>query len=107
MLQTLTYQYRVKDSKSGMSLARHSANVNFVWNFSNNTLKQSAHNYKLGGNPKYVNSFDLNNLLAGSSKELNLHSQTIQAVAETLSLNRKFETRITPCQTFEDGKRNT
>ena len=90
MLQTLTYQYRVKDSKSGMSLARHSANVNFVWNFSNNILKQSAHNYKLGGNPKYVNSFDLNNLLAGSSKELNLHSQTIQAVAETLSLNRKI-----------------
>jgi len=56
--------------------------VNFVWNYCNEV------NYDSCGSPpgrkfhKTYSAFDLNKKTAGCAKELGLHSQTVQAIAE-------------------------
>jgi hypothetical protein len=49
--------------------------VNFVWNFNNQT---SFHAIRDHG--KWLSSAQLDKLTAGASKELGLHSQTIQFI---------------------------
>lgn len=72
-----TFQYRIKDAKVKYKLREKACAVNFVWNFCNETQK---HALKWG--KKWVSNYDLDKLTAGSSKELGLHSQTIQSISE-------------------------
>jgi len=88
-----TWRYRIKDSGgSGKILNKWSRAVNFVWNFCKDTqitalqrkslkvvAKKDGSSYTA---PNFLTKFDLNRLVSGSSKELGLHSQTVQAVAE-------------------------
>lgn len=83
-----TYQYRVKDSACSKTLSRHARAVNGIWNFCNATQKHA-----LKWNKKWPSSFDLSNLCAGSSKELGLHSQTVQAVCETYGARKSEKKR--------------
>lgn len=83
-----TFQYRVKDSSCAQHLSAHARAVNFVWNFCNNTQKHA-----LQWRKKWPSGFDLSNFCSGSSKELKLHSQTIQAVCETYSEKRSAKNR--------------
>ena len=76
-----TYRYRVK-SKIG-TLNRMARTVNFVWNWANDTQKTAVHR----GN-RWLTGFDLNRLTAGTSKELEMHSQSIIAVAEQYVISR-------------------
>jgi len=70
----LTYHYRVKSYEGFLNgLARK---VNFVWNYCNNVQQQAVKARR-----KWLGEFDLNHLTAGSSKELGLHSDSIQAIA--------------------------
>lgn len=69
----LVYRYRVK-SLNGF-LNQQARKVNFVWNYCNDRQKDA-----LRFGRKWLTGFDLNYLTAGSSKELGLHSQTIQSV---------------------------
>ena len=71
----LVYRYRVK-SLAGL-LNKQSRAVNFVWNFCNDRQKDALR----FGRP-WHSGFDLNKLTAGSSKELGLHSGTVNAVCE-------------------------
>jgi len=73
--------------------------VNFVWNYAKETqiiaLQRSSTKVitKSDGStkivPNYFTGYDFNGLVAGSAKELGLHSQTVQAVVEEYARRRK------------------
>ncbi len=77
----LTYRYRVK-SLTGI-LNRQSRAVNFVWNYCNDVQKQA-----LKWRKKWPTGFDLNKLTTGASKELGIHSGTINAICEQYAKSR-------------------
>ncbi|SOE69921.1 transposase [Burkholderia sp. D7] len=76
------YRYRVK-SLSGL-LNKQARTVNYVWNFCNDTQKHA-----LKWRKKWPTGFDLNVLTTGSSKELGIHSGTINAVCEQYAKSRQ------------------
>lgn len=82
----LTYRYRLKDGSRSRrrELRRMARAVNQVWNFCNETQL-----FALKHSKKWPRAFDLNNLVAGSSKLLGLQSHTIQAVCERYAANRE------------------
>lgn len=82
----LVYRYRVK-SLNGL-LNKQARAVNYVWNFANDTQKAA-----LRWSKKWVSGFDLNKLTVGSSKELGLHSGTINAVCEQYATSRSAKRR--------------
>jgi len=57
--------------------------INFVWNFCNDRQKDAI---RFGR--KWLSGFDLNGLTAGSSKELAIHSGSINAVCEQYATSR-------------------
>ena len=82
----LVYRYRVK-SLNGL-LNKQSRAVNFVWNFCNDRQKDA-----LRFGRKWLSGFDLNMLTTGSSKELQLHSGTVNAVCEQDAKSRSQKKR--------------
>lgn len=76
------FRYRVK-SLNGL-LNQQARAVNFVWNFCNDTQKHA-----LKWNKPWVTGFDLNKLTAGSSKELGVHSGTVNATCEQFAKSRR------------------
>lgn len=72
-----TYQFRIKDSTSGKHLTQLGYSVNYTWNYCNQANAERWDKFR-----KTFSKFELNKLTAGCSKELGLHSQTIQAVCE-------------------------
>lgn len=85
---TRTYRYRIKDATTGNRLAALSRAVNQVWNFCNDTQKSA-----LKWDKKWPSGFDLQKLTTGSSKDLGLHSQTVQAVCEQYADSRQQHRR--------------
>ena len=79
-----TYRYRIKDSSAAPQLNKLARSCNFVWNFCNESQEHA-----LRWNQRWPTGFDLNKLTAGCSKELGLHSQTVQAVCEQYETRRK------------------
>jgi putative transposase len=77
----LVYRYRVK-SLSGL-LNRQSRAVSYVWNYCNDTQKHA-----LKWNKRWPSGFDLNVLTTGCTKELGLHSGTVNAVCEQYAKSR-------------------
>ncbi|MGZ2748259.1 RNA-guided endonuclease InsQ/TnpB family protein [Burkholderia stagnalis] len=82
----LVYRYRVK-SLNGL-LNQQSRAVYYVWNFCNDTQK---HALKWG--KKWPTGFDLNVLTTGSSKELGIHSGTVNATREQYAKSRNQHRR--------------
>lgn len=80
---TLTYRYRVKD-RHAAELARQARAVNFVWNWCNERQKHALRWYM-----KWPSAFDLHALCKGASKELGLHSQTVQKVCTQYVTSRQ------------------
>lgn len=78
----LTYRYRVKDASSGTrnALRRQARAVNFVWNHLCQIDRESASRWKAGRNVRRPSAFDLANLCRGVTKEIGLHSDTIDAI---------------------------
>ena len=95
-----TWKFRLKDAGSGgTNLCKMSRAVNFVWNFSKATTRDALRaksarvilDKKTGnpvGIPNFLSSNELDALVAGSSKELGLHSQTIQAITQEYCIRR-------------------
>lgn len=75
-----TYQFRIKDSCHKNYFTRLASKVNFIWNYCN-----QAHFDSIRNRSKWLTWVDLNNLTSGSSKILELHSDTIHAVCEEYS----------------------
>jgi IS605 OrfB family transposase len=82
----LVYRYRVK-SLNGL-LNQQSHTVNFVWNYCNDRQKDALR----FGCP-WLTGFDLNKLTTGASRELGLHSGTINAVCEQYAKSRSQKER--------------
>jgi IS605 OrfB family transposase len=79
-----TYHFRIKDSSSKNKLSKMAGSVNFVWNYCNEvSLRSITHN------SKWLSGFDLNKLTKGCSKDLGIHSQTIQGICEEYAVRRK------------------
>lgn len=87
----LTYRYRLKDGSRSRrrELRRMAREVNRVWNFCNETQL-----FALKHGKKWPRAFDLNNLVAGSSKLLGLQSHTIQAVCEKYATSREAKRKV-------------
>jgi putative transposase len=77
----LVYRYRVK-SLTGV-LNRQAGIVNFVWNYCNDRQKDA-----LRFNRPWLTGFDLINLTSGASKELGLHSGTVNDVCQQYAKSR-------------------
>jgi IS605 OrfB family transposase len=82
----LVYRYRVK-SLTGL-LNKQSRACNFVWNYCNDRQKDA-----LRFRRPWLTGFDLNKLTTGSSKELGLHSGTVNAVCEQYAKSRSQKKR--------------
>ena len=94
----LTYRYRLKDSNQRDQLKRLAGQVNFVWNFSNEIIRENWRRSR-----KYTSKNDLHVLTKGASKELDINSQTIQAVAyECLLRTQKAKKHVR----FRTGRKN-
>ena len=94
----LTYKYRVKDGTKKDLLKGLAGHVNFVWNYTNNIIKRSWKESR-----KYTTKKDINPLVKGSSKLLNINSQTVQATAyECLLRTKKAKKHLR----FRTGKKN-
>ncbi len=77
----LVFRYRVK-SLNGL-LNRQARTVNFVWNYCNDRQKDA-----LSFNRAWLSGFDLVKLCAGSSKELQLYSDTVNDVCQQYAKSR-------------------
>ena len=94
-MMILVYRYRVK-SLTGL-LNRQSRAVNFVWNYCNDRQKDA-----LRFGRRWHTGFDLNKLTTGSSRELGLHSGTVNAVCEQYARSRSQKKR--PCLRYRGRK---
>src|SRR3954451_10426795 len=79
----LTYRYAVKGTSAAKALARMARAVNFVWNFCGETQEHARR-----WNKRWPSGFDLINLTGGTSRELGLHSDTVQAVCKQFAVSR-------------------
>jgi len=75
------FRFRVK-SLNGL-LNKQARAVNYVWNYCNDVQKQALKWGKM-----WPTGFDLNKLTAGSSKELSVHSGTVNATCEQYAKSR-------------------
>ncbi len=74
-MATKTLKVRVRD-KHAKVLAAQARAVNFVWNYLNELSSRSIRE-----RGKFLSAFDMHAYTTGASKELGLHSQTVQVVA--------------------------
>jgi putative transposase len=82
----VVYRYRVK-SLTGL-LNKQARAVNFCWNYCNDRQKDALRFHR-----PWLTGFDLNKLTTGSSKELGLHSGTVNAVCEQYAKSRSQKKR--------------
>ena len=94
----LTYKFRLKDGNTAKKLKAMAGAVNFVWNYSNGIMRS---NWKRA---KYTNKNELHALTKGSSKELPINSQTIQATYEELLVRSKQFKKQLRFRTAKGGK---
>ena len=80
---TKTLRVRVKD-KHARALAKQAAAVNLVWNY----LNELSHR-AIKERGKFLSAFDLHPYTKGAGKELGLHSQTLQCIAQEYVTRRK------------------
>lgn len=78
----LTYRYRIKDASSGTrnALRKQARAVNFVWNYCAQIDREAAARWRAGANVKRHSAFDLTKLCRGVTKELSIHSDTVDAI---------------------------
>ncbi len=76
-MNLITYKFRIKDQTTEKCLVKMGYSVNYVWNYCNEVNAERWAKFR-----KTFAAFDLNRLTAGCGKELGLHSQSVQAVAE-------------------------
>ena len=81
--QVKTLRVRVKD-RHAKQLRRMAASVNFVWNYANALSFRSIKEHG-----KFLSYYDIEKYTGGASKELGLHSQTVQNVVKEYTTRRE------------------
>jgi len=85
----LTYRYRIKDS-SHLNFLKDKANkANFIWNYYNEISKKYWRESR-----KWVTEKELNQLTTGSSQDLDLNAQVIQAILKEFCKKRKQHKKL-------------
>lgn len=85
---TRTLRLRLKD-KHAVLLREQARSVNFVWNYVNELAVKHFERRR-----EYLSAYDMQPYTKGASKELGLHSQTVQAVQEEYVTRRKQFKRV-------------
>jgi len=86
-MKLTTLRYRIKDKTTAKHLNTMALAVNFTWNYCNEVNYDSWRKFL-----KTYSEFDLHKKTSGCSKELGLHSQTVQAIgAEYAKCSRQFK----------------
>ena len=80
----LTYRYRIKDATAGKHLLKMAWAVNTVWNYCNEVSLLALRRDK-----RWLTAFELINLVAGTSKALGLHADTLSAICQEYVAKRK------------------
>lgn len=88
MCKAITYKYRLKDSNLARFLGRKAGAVNFVWNYANEISSLAWKRDR-----RWLSGFDMCYLVAHTSKELELHGHTIQAVVQEHEKKRQYVKR--------------
>ncbi|BAP45411.1 transposase, orfB [Pseudomonas sp. StFLB209] len=83
MKATKTLKIRVRD-KHAAQLREASRAVNFVWNYVNELSSRSIREHG-----RFLSAFDIHKYTNGAGKDLGLHSQSVQAVADEYVTRRK------------------
>jgi putative transposase len=84
---TITLRFRLRDTADS-ELRRQARAVNFVWNFCNETQRHA-----LKWDKKWPSGFDLVNLTSGSSKELDIASESISQTCLIYERSRRISKR--------------
>jgi putative transposase len=79
----LTFRYRIKNTSAEKRLAEMAVSCNQVWNYCGGIQNDSK---RL--NRRWPSGFDLIKLTNGATKELGLHSDTVQAVCKQFAISR-------------------
>ncbi len=79
----ITYKLRLRDTHAA-ELNRQARAVNFVWNYLNQTQRKAARECR-----RWLSGFDLMQLTAGTSGDLDLHAHTIQRVCRAYADARR------------------
>lgn len=79
----LVLKFRLRD-KHARELNRQARAVNVVWNYANEMQQKAVRSGR-----KWLTAVDLQRLTAGASKDLDLHSHTIQKICQQYDRSRK------------------
>ncbi len=80
------YEFRIKDSGKRKVLCQIASRVNYVWNLCNEISKEAW--AKEGDDRTWVSKYDMQNRMAGKSREISLNSATTQLVTHEHSNRR-------------------
>ena len=83
MIHTKTLKLRVKD-KHARQLNQMARSVNFVWNYINELSNRSIRERGV-----FLSDYDIDKYTKGASKDLGLHSQTVQEISKEYAARRK------------------
>lgn len=102
----ITFRYRVKDASNGTrnALRKQARAVNYVWNYCCQIDREAQTRWKAGCVVRRPSAFDLANLCRGVTKELGIHSDTVDAVCRKFANARQACFPKTP--RFRSFKRN-
>ena len=81
---TKTLQVRIKD-RHAAQLRQMARSVNFVWNYVNELSSRSIRERGV-----FLSNYDIHKYVNGAGKELGLHSQTVQGVADEYNAARNI-----------------
>ena len=95
----LTYKFRLKDGATAKKLKAMAGAVNFVWNYGNDVIRTNWRKSR-----KYTDKNELHALTKGSSRELPINSQTVQATYQELLLRTKQFKKQLRFRTAKGGK---
>lgn len=84
----LSFRYRIKDARTAKHLAEHARAVNFVWNYCCQIQREAESRWRAGCRIRWPTSFDLIKLCSGTSKLLNIHSDTIDEICRIFAQSR-------------------
>ena len=81
-LMLTTIKIRLRD-KHAVELDRQARAVNYVWNYCNETQQKAVRSRR-----RWLSGIDLQHLTVGASKELGLHSHTVQKICQQYERSR-------------------
>jgi len=104
--RVLTYRYRIKDGSGSTrrALRTQARSVNYLWNYCCRVDREARRRWKAGMCVRRPTAYDLANLSRGVSKDLGVHSDTVDAVCRKFANARDAVFPKTP--KFRSVKKN-